>query len=126
MIKLKLPFPISVNRYYKHTRKGVNISEEGMKFRRVVSFIVAANRRHHNITNRIIDEPVEITVEYYPDNNRVHDIDNPLKCLFDSLTKAQVWTDDKLVKKCTMIMNDVDRKKGYCLITIDRFYHTEI
>ena len=95
---IHLPFPPSVNDYYGLRCNGKAphkyIKEKGRLYRESVLEIVQAKdlELRANI-------PLEVTVTLTPPDNRTHDIDNVLKCLFDSLTKSNFWLDDSYVKK---------------------------
>ncbi len=55
---------------------------------------------------------VAVKLELYPPDNRRRDIDNTLKCLFDSFTHAGVWEDDSQVKSLTVEMEDALPPEG--------------
>ena len=93
-VTLTLPFPPSVNHYWRHHviggRARVYISEEGKEFRRSV-FILA--RGVETMTRR-----VAVTVTLHAPDKRARDIDNyDGKALFDALTHAGVWKDDNQI-----------------------------
>ena len=96
MMKLTLPFPPSVNTYWRNTRKGVLISASGRSFRsNALADIMEQLRR--------APEPITVkgavSVSLYPPDKRPRDLDNYLKAAFDSLTHAGVWVDDKQIKR---------------------------
>ncbi len=95
-MKLTLPFPPSVNTYWRNTRKGVLISASGRCFRSnaLASVMEQLKRRPVPITVN-----VEVSVLLFPPDKRQRDLDNYLKALFDSLTHAGVWGDDKQIKR---------------------------
>ncbi|WP_275272978.1 RusA family crossover junction endodeoxyribonuclease [Pantoea ananatis] len=45
---------------------------------------------------------VEVTLLLYPLDKRNRDLDNYQKALFDSLTHAGVWVDDRQIKRFTV------------------------
>ena len=73
-LELELPWPPSVNHYYRHVGPRVLISRDGRKFRERV---VARFRQDHT---RGFAGPVELFIELYPPDNRRRDVDNSLKC----------------------------------------------
>lgn len=93
MIKIRLPYPPSVNHYYKNGRNGIKyIGELGQKYRLDVLAIVA------NLGLKGFgDSPVAVTVWLHQKDRRKRDIDNFQKCFFDALTHAKVWGDDSQI-----------------------------
>ena len=98
---LSLPFPPSINDYYgltcnaKIPRK--YIKEKGRLYKKEVQTII--QRKDLELRANV---PLSISIIITPPDNRVHDIDNILKCLFDSLTEANFWENDSYVRKLQM------------------------
>lgn len=97
MIQIDLPWPPSVNHYWRTPRSGplagrTMISEKGREYRAAVAEQVLLQRAAHRLTERLA---VEIQV-IEPDR-RARDIDNLLKATLDSLTHAGVWMDDQQI-----------------------------
>jgi len=84
-MKLTLPFPPSVNTYWRNTRKGVLISASGRCFRSnaLACVIEQLKRRPAPITVN-----VEVSVLLFPPDKRQRELDNYLKALLYSLTHA--------------------------------------
>lgn len=101
---LTLPFPPSVNSYWRAPSKGPLagrhlISAKGRQFRtEALSCVLEQLRR----VPKIITEPVSVAIVFYPPNLIRRDLDNFLKAPLDALTHAGVWADDSQVKKLTM------------------------
>lgn len=100
-MKLILPFPPSVNTYWRAPNKGP------LKGRHLIS---AAGRKYQSDACAAIieqlrrlpkpsSEPASVEVILYPPDARRRDIDNYNKALLDSLTHAGVWEDDSQVKR---------------------------
>lgn len=116
-MKLTMPFPPSVNGYWRSTGKGALISERGRKYR--VSAIAAVyeqlRRRPQAITH-----DVDVYVILYPPNRMKRDLDNFQKALFDGLTHAGVWADDSQIKRMVVEWGSVTGH-GRVEITIKEF-----
>lgn len=89
-----LPYPPSVNRYWRHIVFGrsarVLISREGREYRRKVEAALFPCRR-------IEAARVALRIDAYPPDNRRRDLDNILKALLDSLVAAGALVDDSQV-----------------------------
>lgn len=98
-MKLILPFPPSVNGYWRSTSQGMKISASGRSFRiNAFAAIMEQLKRAH----KTITVGVEVRVILYPPDKRRRDLDNYQKALFDSLTYARIWSDDSQIKKFTV------------------------
>ncbi len=92
MIEITLPWPPSVNNYWRMWQGRMVISNEGRKYRKAVSELVMVHQG-----TRSIDGKVKMTIEAWRPDNRKRDLDNLLKAVLDSLTHAGVYHDDSLV-----------------------------
>lgn len=96
MIELTLPYPPSVNRYWRSVRVGkrsqVLVSEAGRKFQAAVRDAVLLARANKQYSERLV-----VDVMLYPADARKRDIDNSLKSLLDALGKAGVYIDDSQI-----------------------------
>ena len=97
MVELTLPWPPSVNGYWRHPTTGKLagrhlISEAGRAYREAVGWQVAAASMAAGLACLVA---VDI-MAYAPDKRR-RDLDNLQKSLLDSLTHAGVWGDDDQV-----------------------------
>ena len=90
-LTLELPWPPSVNHYYRRVGPRTLISRAGREFRQRVCGILAA-RRLPPLTGRIA-----VSVEAYPPDRRPRDEDNLLKALIDSLQNGGVFPDDRQI-----------------------------
>ena len=105
-MKLTLPFPPSVNTYWRNTRKGVLISASGRCFRSNAFAAVLEQLKRHP---QPITVNVQVAVLLFPPDKRQRDLDNYLKALFDSLTYAGVWGDDRQIKRFTVEWGQVTK-----------------
>ncbi|MCK0554335.1 RusA family crossover junction endodeoxyribonuclease [Pantoea ananatis] len=116
-MKLTLPFPPSVNGYWRATNTGIKISASGRSFRSnaIAAILTQLKRRPQPITVN-----VEVTVLLYPPDKRNRDLDNYQKALFDSLTHDGVWVDDRQIKRFTVEWGE-QVKQGKAEVTISPF-----
>ena len=87
-VVLELPWPPSVNHYWRHVGSKVLISREGRSYRQSVISLVA----YENVkpaTGRLA-----VTLMVYPPDKRRRDLDNLPKAILDSLEHAGVYDDD--------------------------------
>ncbi|MBS0207528.1 MAG: RusA family crossover junction endodeoxyribonuclease [Planctomycetes bacterium] len=92
-MSLELPYPPSINHYWRHVGRRVLISQAGREYRAKVVRELAALRVE------TLSGPLCVELGVCPPDNRDRDLDNILKALFDSLTKGQFWQDDKQVRR---------------------------
>ncbi len=95
-MRLTLPFPPSVNGYWRSTSTGMKISERGRLFR---SKAIAAIYEQLRKRPKPIMTEVVVHVVLFPPTRAKRDLDNFQKALFDCLTHASVWGDDSQIKK---------------------------
>ena len=110
--EFELPWPPSVNHYYRHVGPRVLISRDGRRYReRVVSMF-----RHQAVEK--LTGPVELFIELYPPDYRRRDVDNSLKCLLDTFTHAGLYDDDSQISKLTVIKREPMPPDGLAFIRI--------
>ncbi|EDV3696085.1 RusA family crossover junction endodeoxyribonuclease [Salmonella enterica subsp. enterica] len=120
-MKLTLPFPPSVNTYWRAPNKG------SLKGRHMVS---ASGRKYQSEACAAVIEqlrrlpkpstaPAAVEIILYPPDKRIRDLDNYNKALFDALTHAGVWEDDSQVKRMLVEWGPVF-PKGKVEITITK------
>jgi Holliday junction resolvase RusA-like endonuclease len=90
---IELPYPPSVNHYWRHVGPRVLISREGRRFRDRVGAILAASQIVR------LDGPLTVTINLYPPDNRRRDVDNAMKALLDSLQHGGAYIDDSQIVK---------------------------
>ncbi|YCH28986.1 RusA family crossover junction endodeoxyribonuclease [Erwinia sp. D4-22] len=105
-MKLTLPFPPSVNGYWRATNKGMKISASGRCFR---ANAIAAVYEQLRCRPKPLTHPLEVSVVLYPPDRRKRDLDNFQKALFDSLTHAGVWKDDSQIMRFSVEWGEVTR-----------------
>lgn len=102
-ITLKLPWPPSVNTYWRKWRGRICLSDEAKAFKTAAAIALA----------ELCGQPprwtgrVAIRIELHPPDRRKRDIDNfGGKAVLDALTSAGLWLDDQQVDDLHIIRGD--------------------
>ena len=110
--EFELPWPPSVNHYYRHVGPRVLISRDGRRYREAV----VAKLGSEGV--KAFSCPVEIVIELYPPDGRRRDVDNSLKCLLDSLTHAGLYGDDSQIRTLKVTKNEPMPPVGMAYIKV--------
>ena len=94
-MEFELPYPPSVNHYYRHVGPRVLISRAGRKYRETV----IAHLRTCGINP--LNGDIELWLEAYPPDRRRRDLDNLLKCVLDAMQHAGSYHDDSQIVRIT-------------------------
>lgn len=104
MLVLKLPFPPSVNSYWRHVviggRARAILSSKARDYKKAVAARVTPPAPR-------INRPVAAHVTLHPPDKRKRDLDNFQKALFDAITGAGIWEDDSLVHDLRLVWGPV-------------------
>ena len=100
-MRLTLPFPPSVNTYWRAPNSGPLkgrhlISAKGRAFQSAACAAIIEQLRR---LPKPSSEPAAVDIVLFPPDKRRRDIDNYNKALFDALTHAGVWEDDSQVQR---------------------------
>ncbi|HAT7663092.1 TPA: RusA family crossover junction endodeoxyribonuclease [Enterobacter hormaechei subsp. steigerwaltii] len=100
-MKLVLPFPPSVNTYWRAPNKGPLkgrhlISAKGRAYQSAACVAIVEQLR---FLPKPSTAPAAVEIILYPPDERRRDIDNYNKALFDALTHAGIWEDDSQVQR---------------------------
>ncbi|MGE4157634.1 MAG: RusA family crossover junction endodeoxyribonuclease [Planctomycetota bacterium] len=102
MIEFELPWPPSVNHYYRRVGPRTLISREGRRFReRVCAILAAAGVRP--MAGRL-----HVEIEVYPPDRRRRDIDNVQKALLDALEHGGAYRDDSQIVRLEVEKREVE------------------
>lgn len=99
-MNLILPWPPSINRYWRNVNGRTIMAADGRRYREEVMWKLAGTRGKF-----VTPVSVEM-VAWYPDKRR-RDLDNILKGPLDCITHAGIWEDDSLIESLSI------RKAGY-------------
>ena len=101
MIEIELPFPPSLNAYYRHPSKGPLagrhlISAKGREYRSEVIRRIAP-------LNCSARGRLAVVITCHAPDKRRRDLDNLVKGLSDALTHAGLWADDEQIDDLRII-----------------------
>lgn len=100
--EFELPFPPSVNGYWRTFRNRQIISKRGRDYRvEAVEVMRSLGLACENLTERF-----SVRLTLHPPTLRKYDCDNFTKGVFDALTHAVFWQDDEQVDRLTIIKSD--------------------
>lgn len=97
MLSLELPWPPSINHYWRHTKNGHYISEEGKDYRQLVFFHCLKHKNKFTKEDRI-----SVHIQAHPPDRRKRDLDNVLKALLDSLQHGGIYNDDSQIDRLSI------------------------
>jgi crossover junction endodeoxyribonuclease RusA len=103
VLEMSLPWPPSVNHYWRHPTRGALagrhlISEEGRRYRNVVLTLAGVNQHDRQLAGSL-----GIEIKVHPPDRRKRDLDNILKALLDSITHAGVIVDDSCLDAIAIV-----------------------
>ena len=87
-LQFDLPYPPSVNHYWRRVGARTLISRQGRAFRETVCSLLALRRLHP------LDGWLKVHLQIYPPDRRRRDVDNIQKPVLDALQHAGVYHDD--------------------------------
>jgi crossover junction endodeoxyribonuclease RusA len=114
-LNIHLPFPPTVNTYYRTFRGRMLISKKGREYKKIVEAECLRQRVHgKRLACRLFVE-----VFAYPPDKRKRDLDNMLKPLLDSLAGAGVFVNDSQIDDLRIVRGHQD-KPGKVVVNIWR------
>lgn len=111
-IAIMLPYPPSVNTYWRANGKRRFISKAGIMFLNEV-----IKRCKYEKMPNFGDAKLDVEIVVYPRSKRKFDLDNCLKGILDALQKARVYDDDSQIDRL-YIKRGEQIKDGGCKVTI--------
>ena len=91
-VRIELPWPPTVNTYYRHVGPRVLISKKGREYRKLVAQMAMIHRWEKFGAKRL-----SVVIKAYPPDKRRRDLDNLQKSLFDSMQHAGIYDDDSQI-----------------------------
>lgn len=103
LAEMRLPFPPSLNHYWRKDRNGMHISDEGRRYVALAQQLALLNGRGDTEFYLRVHREAEpkqrlkVRAVFFCPDNKKRDLDNMFKVIFDCLTKVKVWSDDSQV-----------------------------
>jgi len=114
MIILNLPFPPSVNTYYRRGAHATYMSKQGREYKaKVADYIVESG------TPKLGAARLALDIVLWPKDKRKYDIDNRIKALLDSLQDAGVFDDDEQIDQINIFRGSGEVKGGQAKVMIE-------
>lgn len=104
-IVLKLPYPPSVNRYWRRVGNRTVLSREARRFRKRVTDAWFVQKFVHG-RNPLGSALVQVRMTVSPPDNRKRDLDNVLKAVLDGIASAGIIDDDSQVRSLEVEFSD--------------------
>lgn len=101
-----LPYPPSVNGYWRSFQGRQIISKRGREYRESAANAI----KLLGLTNELVSQRLSVSVVINPPTLRKYDIDNWCKGPFDALTHAGFWVDDEQVDR--LLISKGEKVKG--------------
>jgi crossover junction endodeoxyribonuclease RusA len=95
-IALQLPYPPSVNRYWRRAGTHMHISTAGRKYRQAICDLLGGRLAAP------LAGPLRLEAHAYPPDRRRRDVDNIAKALLDALQHAGIYEDDSQIYRLTI------------------------
>lgn len=103
MIEIDLPYPPSVNHYWRVGRGRVYLSAEGRGYKARVASRLRASRL------RCLTGPVSMLLLLHPPDRRRRDLDNAMKALWDAIVRGGVLEDDSQIRHVEAYMLEPEK-----------------
>lgn len=102
-----LPWPPSVNTYWRHVviKRSVRtlISKAGRKYRDDVKSAILA----YGLSGTNLEGRLTVRIDAFPPDRRRRDLDNVPKALLDALTHSGLWLDDEQIDDLRIVRGEV-------------------
>lgn len=112
---LHLPYPPSVNTYWRANGKRRFISKEGMAFKKAVMEYALVNK-----LESFGDKRLNMFIYIHPRSKRIFDLDNCLKALLDAMMAAGLYDDDSQIDMLSITRSHFI-KGGASLVSIKEY-----
>lgn len=110
---ITIPFPPSINHYWRRVGKKTLLSAAGRKFKKAVEKAALECGCSH------VDGRLDVDIRLFPPDRRRRDIDNYCKATLDALEKCGIYDNDEQIDHLRVRRDEV-RKGGQAVIVIKR------
>lgn len=110
-MRIRLPWPPSVNQYWRFFQGRAILSLRGRQYRKAVADAVLAQG-----AARHLEGPVRVAIEAARPDKRRRDLDNLLKGVLDGLAHAGVYADDQQIVDLRIFWSE--DTGGYLIVEI--------
>tara|TARA_R110000822_G_scaffold91912_1_gene211724 strand:+ start:834 stop:1187 length:354 start_codon:yes stop_codon:yes gene_type:complete len=93
--QFEMPWPPSVNGYWRTFRNRQIISKRGREYRKNSLLLLDSM----DLSNEKLSSRLSVSVTLNPPTLRKYDVDNFTKAAFDALSVANFWVDDEQVDR---------------------------
>lgn len=115
-MRIVLPWPPSINHYWRNYRGRIVVSADGRAYRQTVSYrILEQGIPRDNLNCRLA-----VRIDAYPPDKRRRDLDNIQKALLDALVHADVIEDDSLIDALSIQRHDA-KDEGEVIVRIEPY-----
>jgi len=112
MISLVLPYPPSLNTYWRNLNGKTLLSKKGRLYKTAVCRAVVWAQANKGLSCRL-----SVSIVLHPADRRKRDIDNSCKAILDGMQSAGVYLDDCQIDHLLVKRSSVE-KGGVALVTV--------
>lgn len=98
-MELQLPYPPTVNTYWRHVGNRVLVSKAGRTYRKAVAGVLAERRAERKCYHSSLTGELEVSIIVYPPDKRRRDLDNICKALLDAMEHAGIYENDNQISR---------------------------
>jgi crossover junction endodeoxyribonuclease RusA len=106
-MRIIMPFPPSVNSYWRRSGNHTHISNKGREYRSN-----AVRQLKQSGVGSFGESRLNVSMVFHRGDKRKYDIDNYTKCALDTLMHAGIFEDDEQIDKLALIRGDIDTIGG--------------
>lgn len=110
-----LPYPPSINHYWRRVGPRTLISREGRAFRENVCALLAGAGN----SQPPIDGRIALCMDAFPPDRRRRDLDNIQKPVLDALEHAGIYKDDSQIDLLFTRRRRIDKPYGHITVHVD-------
>lgn len=115
-ITLYLPWPPSVNAYWRAFQGRVIVSKQGRDYQKLCRSDIMAQ----GFAGRRMDDRLAVEISLYPPSRQKRDVDNHVKAVLDQLVRNSVIVDDELIDHLVIDRCEI-RRRGQVVVTVGQW-----